>query len=146
MLMSALKNKGICAALLIALIGAIVAVASFGRFDDALAYQSTPIDNTAMPKITPEQTGPETDGQVLARLTRLESDVEHIKSDIAEIKADIKSLEDKIDSNQAELHSKIDSNLRWMIGSMVGILAATIGGILGGIWLIMNKLLDRLPT
>ena len=139
------KNKGICAASFIALVVAIVTIGSFGRFDDVFAYQSTPIDNTAMPKITPEQTGPETDDQVLARLTRLESDVEHIQADITEIKADIKSLENKIDSNQAELHSKIDSNLRWMIGSMVGILAATVGGILGGIWLMVNKLLDRLP-
>ena len=42
------------------------------------------------------------------RLTRLESNVEHIQSDVSEMKVDIRRLNDKIDGIDQRLCAKID--------------------------------------
>ena len=46
------------------------------------------------------------DGDMEARLARLESDVTHTRSDIADIKSDIRTLRDRIDALSVDLNTK----------------------------------------
>jgi len=46
------------------------------------------------------------DGDMEARIARLESDVAHMRSDIADIKGDIRTLRDRIDALSLDLNTK----------------------------------------
>ena len=57
---------------------------------------------------------------VLERVAKLETNVEHIKSDVAELKTDVRRMNDKIDSVDQRLTSKIDSVLQAVADLKVG--------------------------
>ena len=46
------------------------------------------------------------DGDMEARIARLESDVAHMRADIADMKIDIRTLRDRIDALSVDLNSK----------------------------------------
>ena len=46
------------------------------------------------------------DGDMEARIARLESDVAHMRSDIADMKSDIRTLRDRIDALSVDLNAK----------------------------------------
>jgi outer membrane murein-binding lipoprotein Lpp len=46
------------------------------------------------------------DGDMEARIARLESDVAHMRSDIADMKSDIRTLRDRIDALSVDLNTK----------------------------------------
>ena len=46
------------------------------------------------------------DGDMEARIARLESDVAHLRADMAEVKSDLRTLRDRVDALSADLNSK----------------------------------------
>jgi hypothetical protein len=87
------------------------------------------VEGHALPEIAPAADGGSNgDGNMEARIARIESDVEYIKRDITDIKADIReirgdirALDTKFEAKFDALASAISSQKYWYLGAMIAV-------------------------
>ena len=59
-------------------------------------------------------------------MSDLENRVSHLEQDVSSIKEDVRAIRKDITNLRVELHQSLNTQTKWMLGSMVGIAATTL--------------------